>query len=221
MLINILGGDGGGKTTQVARLIRWVRERHDLPVDSVAKRDIFDTATYPECDFFGVPYEHVAHRCLPNMRGTARAFWLYYMNAVLASEIEQRRDVVVFHDGYWHKHYATEAAMGLDPDWLLAMGSALPEPDLTIVFDIDPREIVRRGHVHKPYESGCDFACSDASFIAQQDKVRFHLMRLARERGYRVVDAAQDEDALFATLCTIIAPLLETMVVRRGSGVVA
>lgn len=122
------------------------------------------------------------------MKQEARALWLIYMNMVLIKSYHPTIRQVVFLDGYWHKHYATEAALGIDKTWLKNIGSAFPEPDLTLVIDIDPRRIVERGHKHQPYESGCDFECSDASFIRHQDKVRRILLELADERQYYVLD---------------------------------
>ncbi|MFP5394269.1 MAG: dTMP kinase [Gammaproteobacteria bacterium] len=213
MLINILGGDGGGKSTQIGHLLRWLADK-GVAARTMAKRDIFDLERFPECDYFGVPYEHVAHQCLPRMRAEGRALFLYYMNAQLIRGLPPRDDEVVILDGYWHKHYATEAALGIDADWLLGMGKVFPEPDLSILLDIDPREIVRRGHRHRPYESGCDPACSDASFIAHQDKVRGYLQELARARAYRIVDAARSEGEVLASLQALVTPALER--VRSG-----
>lgn len=209
MLINILGPDGGGKTTQVTRLLSWVTDTFGVPARSMAKRDIFDAERFPECAFFGCSYETLAHHFLPQMLDESRALWLIYMNAVLIRRQPPQPDEVVFLDGYWHKHYATEAAFGLSPEWLLEVCRFFPEPDLTILLDIDPRVIVARGHRHHPYESGCDFAVRDESFIAHQDKVRAYLLDLAARRGYTVVPADQSEDDLFRELISHIAPLIE------------
>lgn len=208
MLINILGGDGGGKTTQIALVSDWLRKTHDAPVRTMAKKDIFDPLRVPECDFFGVTYETLAHQRLPRMIGESRALWLIYMNAVLIHRLPPQPGEVVLHDGYWHKHYATEAAMGVDGQWLLDVCRFFPEPDVTILLDIDPRAIVARGHRHRPYESGCDFDCGDATFIAHQDKVRAHLLALARSRNYPVIDAEQPVERVFDILCGLLTPRL-------------
>lgn len=208
MFVNLLGGDGCGKSTQIAKLLAWAREDMGVPARSMAKRDIFDAERVPECDFFGISYERLAHEFLPRMRAESRALWLIYMNAVLIRSLPPRSGELLLHDGYWHKHYATEAAMGLDPAWLRAVCGFFPEPDLTLLLDIDPRTIVARGHVHKPYESGCDFGCGDDAFIRHQDKVRQHLLQLARERGYLVIDADRPEEDLFVELQHHIAPRL-------------
>ncbi|WP_255990079.1 dTMP kinase [Chitinolyticbacter albus] len=211
MLINILGSDGGGKTTQIAQLIQWTQQTFGLPARSLVKRDLFDAGRFPESAFFGCDYETLAHRLLPQMPAEGRALWLFYMNAVLIRGAPPQGREVVFLDGYWHKHFATEAALGLDTQWLLDVCRCFPEPDLTLLLDIDPRVTVARGHVHKPYESGCDFECSDASFIRQQDAVRRHLLQLAQSRGYPVLDAERGVDEVFDTLCEHIAPLLELL----------
>lgn len=217
MLVNILGGDGGGKTTQVERLVEWVRDQFGVAARGMAKRDIFDAERVPECDFFRIDYEALAHRFLPRMLGESRALWLIYMNAVLIRRRTPQSDEVVFHDGYWHKHYATEAALGIDPRWLLDVCRVFPEPDVTLVLDINPRTIVARGHSHKPYESGCDFGCSDASFVRHQDKVRAHILSLARDRGYPVIDADQPVERLFDVLTSQLRPPLTERFGEPGS----
>ncbi|WP_052216259.1 dTMP kinase [Sphingomonas sp. ERG5] len=208
MFVNILGGDGCGKSTQIDRLLAWARDERGIPARSMAKRDIFDAERVPECAFFGVPYENLAHEFLPQMRDESRALWLIYMNAVLIRALPPRSGELLLHDGYWQKHYATEAAMGLDPAWLGAVCSFFPEPDLTLVLDMDPRAIVARGHVHRPYESGCDWSCSDGAFISHQDKVRMHLRTLADARGYDIIDADRSADMVFLDIRQRLEPLL-------------
>jgi thymidylate kinase len=208
MLMNVLGGDGCGKTTQVCHLLDWLSGELQLGARALAKRDLIDQNIFPGSDYFGTPYEHVAHQCLPRMKGESRALFLYYMNAMLIRGAPPRPGEVVIMDGYWHKHYATEAAMGIDPQWLIGMGAAFPEPDVTIVLDLDPRVIVERGHRHKPYESGCDFTCSDDAFIAHQDKVRSYIRAISKERNYPVIDANCPERELFRRIQDAVLPLI-------------
>jgi len=215
MLINILGPDGCGKTTQIANLIKWVEETLGRRARSMAKRDIFDVERFPECGFFGCRYEKLAHELLPMMADESRALWLIYMNAVLIRRHPPMENEIVFLDGYWHKHYATEAALGLDKQWLLNVCSFFPEPDVTLLLDIDPRVTVARGHVHKPYESGCDFACSDEAFIIHQDKVRANLLKLAEMRGYFVLSANKSVEALFQEIRERLEPLVSNTPPRR------
>lgn len=209
MLVNILGADGCGKTTQISKLIAWTRD-FGLSARSLAKRDIFDLNRYPECAFFGCEYETLAHELLPRMRGESRALWLIYMNAVLIRGNPPSEREVVFLDGYWHKHYATEAAFGISERWLLDVCAFFPEPDITVVLDLDPQTIVQRGHLHHPYESGCDFGCSDLAFVQHQGKVRGVIRRLADAKGYAVFDADRPVDELFAALTGYLeAPIRE------------
>lgn len=208
MFINILGPDGCGKTTQIEKLERWIGEELNLPVRRLEKRSIYQRKRYPECEFLGVSYENLAHRLLPSMYGESRAMWLFYMLAVSVRHYPPRENEVVLADGYWQKHYATEAAMGLDGGWLEQTCAFFPEPDLTLVLDMDPREVVARGHEHKPYESGCDFSCSDAAFVTHQDKVRRHILALASRRGYEVLAANAPVESLFARLRERLAPSL-------------
>jgi thymidylate kinase len=205
MLINVLGCDGCGKSTQIEKLINWAEIRTPYSARSLAKRDIFDTSTFPECDFFGCEYDKLAHQLLPQMKGEARALWLIYMNAVLIKSAPAKPGEIVFLDGFWHKHYATEAALGVDKAWLLDVCAFFPEPDITVLLDLGPERTVARNHQHRPYESGCDFDCKDESFIAHQEKVRALLLDLAETRGYQVIDADRSVDEIFDSIVETIS----------------
>lgn len=57
-------------------------------------------------------------------------------------------------DRYWASGYAYGTADGLDPDWLLAIHSALPQPDLTVFLDITVEEsFLRRPVREDTYEA--------------------------------------------------------------------
>ena len=217
MLINILGGDGCGKSTQIRRLLDWTSASLKHPARLLAKKTLFDRDLFPECDIFGITYETLAHERLPRMPDEARALWLIYMNMALIRGAPANPGEVVYLDGFWQKHYATEAALGTDSSWLRQVCAPFPEPDLTILLDLDPAVIVARSHEHKPYESGCDFACRDENFLQHQYRVRDILLTLAKERGYFVVDANRPEEELFGCLCSLIGPHIEKHANRRDT----
>jgi dTMP kinase len=59
-------------------------------------------------------------------------------------ERELERGTVVICDRYLASSIAYGEAQGLDPEWLLDMQKYLPQPDVTILLDIDPQVSARR-----------------------------------------------------------------------------
>lgn len=204
MFINILGGDGCGKTTQIRRLERWLSTQN-IPVRSIGKRDVYQHDLYSGSPIFNIEYPVLAHQRLPYMPEESRALFLYYMYMLLIRANPPMENEVLLVDGYWHKHYATEVALGINKDWLLNMGQAFPRPDLTIFLELDPELINERGHEHKPYESGCNFSCSDEAFAQHQHRVVSHLRDLALANGYNIVDAGRLEENIFFDIQQIIS----------------
>ena len=204
MLINVLGCDGCGKSTQIEKLIGWVHDDTPLRARSLTKKNIFDAARFPDTALIGVPDPNLAHRLLPSVNKENRALWLILMNLVLIQGDPPEMGEVVFLDGYWQRYYATEAALGVDESWMRAVCSVFAEPDATVLIDIDPKVIVARGRVHNPYESGCDFDCSDESFIDHQEKVRSILLDLAEEKAWHVIDGDNTQSDIFAAIITCI-----------------
>jgi thymidylate kinase len=204
VLINVLGCDGYGKSTQIEKLISWVRDHTPHHARSLTKMDIFDSARFPDTALIGVPDPALAHRLLPIVNKESRALWLISMNLVLIQRDPPEAGEIVILDGYWKKYYAVEAVLGVDESWMRSVCSIFAVPEATVLIDIDPKAIVARGRVHNPYESGCNFDCSDEAFIDHQNKVRSILLDLANENAWHVVDGDNAEDNVFAAILTCI-----------------
>ena len=203
MLFNVVGIDGCGKSTQIDLLRPWVEQQFGLPTRLIRKADIFDADTFPDADrFFGCSYRELMYEILPNMKGESRAMFLFYM---LATSVCNRpigeREVAII-DGGWIKHVATEAAMGVDPEWLAQATAFFPRPDFTVMLDIDPETVVQRrkdgGYgPHAPYECGCRIDVKDADFIAQMNATAQYLHQFAQTEGWVVIDARKSARRVF------------------------
>jgi len=200
MLINIVGPDGSGKTTQLELLDGWLPTATALPHRFLTKADIFDTERFPECEFLGCEYSFMAHAQLPIMQGASRAMCLYFMLTLNVTRHPPLADEVVIADGYWHKHWATEKALGLPDEWLTALGSQMPEPELTLCLDMSAERIVARGRTRHPYESGLDMQARPESFIAHQTRVRANMLEMAARRDWVVINADRDAQAVQSDL---------------------
>ncbi len=216
MLINIVGCDGSGKTTQIQLLKPWIEESFRCPVRVVSKGNIFNFDLFPECRFFGCSYEELTDEILPQMKGESRSLILFYMMAVSICHYPPREDEVVLLDGYWHKNYATEAALGVDPHWLRLVGSFFPIPDVSILLEIEPERIVDRNHDHKPYECGCTFDCSDQEFVENQTKVFSFLKGMAKLENWIIVDARRPKMVIFDELKLLLHDRVAKLVTTQS-----
>lgn len=169
MLINIVGCDGTGKTTQMEMIQPWIEAVTGLSVRTLSKRSIFDGDRFPEARLFGPSYEDIMTNIMPTMQGESRSLFLFFILAVAICRYPPSKHEVVLLDGGWQKHYATEAVLGVPMDWLKGLGSGLPEPDLTVLLDMAPSRIVTRRQLahesHGPYECGCRYDLTDEAFL--------------------------------------------------------
>ena len=138
VLITFEGVEGSGKTTQMARIGRWLRERgHKVELtrepDGTALgtgiRRLFERGPQPLAQvflFLAARHQHVAEKIRP---------WLASGRVVLC---DRYTDATVAYQG---------SAGGIDSSTIrelnvLATGGVFP--DLTLLFDLDPAEGFRR-----------------------------------------------------------------------------
>lgn len=197
MLINFVGCDGSGKTTQLQLVKGWIHEQFDCRVRVSSKSDVVRLEHFPEHRIFSSSYQELAHEIVPQMKSQSRALFLFYLVAAATCRCPPRDDEVLLVDGYWQKIFATEAALGLDSAWLRQVCSFFPEPDVTILLDVEPERIVGRCPEPNPYECGCSFDCTESSFIENQRKVYTILRETACSDNWIVVDARRSKTAIF------------------------
>jgi dTMP kinase len=214
MFITFEGGEGGGKTTQVARLAAtleaqghavWTtREPGGTPVAEAIRRIVLQPAATVEAlrGARGLPDAQ------PELDPITPVAELLLMNAARAQHvaaIRQRlaRGEVVISDRFADATLAYQGAgRGLD----LAAVRAVIElatgglaPDLTILLDLEPRQGLRR-KLHAQRNRLDD---EDLAFHAQ---VRAAYLALAQQEPMRwlVVDATQPADALAAQIAEAV-----------------
>ena len=197
MLISFEGVEGSGKTTQIARLARWLRHQgHRVEVtrepDGTAigagVRRLFERGPQPLTEvflFMAARHQHVVEKIGP---------WLRRGRIVLC---DRYTDATVAYQGY---------GRGIDPATIRelnvqATGGALP--DLTLLFDLDPaegfRRIGRRRLDHFEREK-----------LAFHRRVRRGYLEIQRAepKRVRIVDAAQPPAAVGAQLRILVLELL-------------
>lgn len=197
MLITFEGVEGSGKTTQMARLGRWLRNRgHRVELTrepdgtalGVGVRRLFERSPQSLTEvflFLAARHQHVAEKIRP---------WLDRGRLVLS---DRYTDATVAYQGY---------GRGIDPATIRelnvqATGGVLP--DLTLLFDLDPaegfRRIGRRRLDHFEREK-----------LAFHRRVRRGYLEIQRaeSKRVRVIDAAREPAAVGAEVRRLVEEFL-------------
>ena len=101
----------------------------------------------------------------------------------LTGRIERGGVVIV--NRYTPSNLAYGVAHGLPRSWLGTLETGLPKPDVVVVLDVSPRTSLLRKR------RGRDVHESDLTYL---NKVRRAYLSLAKEYGWRVVDARGDTE---------------------------
>ena len=108
---------------------------------------------------------------------------------------ERERGTVVVCDRYLASSVAYGEAQGLDPAWLTAMQTYLPQPDVTVLLDIPPEISARRKR------DGRDRYEQDLALLA---RVRESYLRQAAG-GWARIDAGRHRDAVAADVWAAVS----------------
>jgi dTMP kinase len=193
------GGEGVGKSTQIARAAGWLRELgHDVletrepggtPLGLELRRLVLD------------PAGHVTPRAETLLYATDRA---YHVETMIQPALEAGRIVIT--DRYVDSTLAYQGAgRGLDDARVItrwATGGLLP--DLTVLLDLDPGIGLQRAGARSSFDR------LEAASLAFHEAVRRGFLALADEDPgrYAVIDAALDPDAIAALVRDAIAARL-------------
>jgi len=113
-------------------------------------------------------------------------------------ERELQRGTVLICDRYLASSVAYGEALGLDPAWLIDMQKYLPQPDLTVLLDIEPGVSARRKTADRDrYERD----------LALLGRVRDSYLRHASV-GWVRLDASRERDAVAVDVWNAVAPML-------------
>jgi dTMP kinase len=99
--------------------------------------------------------------------------------------MEEDRVVVV--NRYSGSNYAYGVAQGLSLDWLMGLERGLPEPDLTILIDVQPETSLERKAIER------DIHEQDQTLLK---RVRLEYLKLAERFGWRVINGSRSTAAV-------------------------
>jgi dTMP kinase len=177
VFIAIEGIDAVGKKTQTSILKSWLASKgltihtlsfpaYETVIGKEIRKFLEGTVSYP-----------------PQVRAMLYAANRWEKKADLET-ILSRNDVTIV-NRYTGSNLAYGLSSGLQLEWLLNLEEGLPEPDLVLVLDAPPAELVpRRGDRKDSYERN----------INLQEKARSAYLNLAEKFGWTVVDANRSID---------------------------
>ena len=204
-LIVIEGSDGVGRSTQVQHLVKSLSARGYPVRESGLKRSAVIGRS------LRAVMEH------PTV--CPRTLALFYASDF--AEMLERNIVpalsagfVVLADRYFFSLLARGSIRGVPLEWLEKIYQIALRPDLTIYLDCPPEVLAERSLRKRPeldyWEAGLDLGRGQGlfqSFVSYQTSIRARFRDLSETYGMVVVDAAQEEEAVAATIAGLVAPL--------------
>jgi dTMP kinase len=212
MLIVITGCDGSGKST----VVRWLAQElsaQGYKVHVVDTWALNQPDRYPECKFLSNDVREIK-QCGTAMRSPERALFLLWMIAQAASTVRSANpDDIFIADGYWPKHAASEVESGFPESLVRGVARLLPQPDLTVLLDVDPQTALHRkcGHF-TPYECGSVTTPSPQAFLSFQSRIRKWLALWANEDDWVRIDTR----CATHTVCSAIQDLVQARLINTN-----
>jgi dTMP kinase len=212
-LIVIEGTDGVGRTTQMNLLKPWLEEMGHAVLATGIMRSV-------------LAGEGIRRAKERNSLGRVTQTLFYATDFVdrLEKEIVPalRAGFIVLTDRYIYSLIARASVRGADPRWIRSIYSVALQPDVVFYLRLGlehliPRVVFSRGFDY--WESGRDlFPALDIyeSFGAYQSALLAEFDRLSGEYRFEIVDAALEENQIFARLQAGIKRVLEQQPAKRG-----
>jgi dTMP kinase len=183
MVICVVGGDGSGKTTQIARLTTFFSEQERTVVPVTIWDAFVDPAVVSKLPFKRPSDVYAYLKLLGPVSRTH--FFFHALHLALERAWDHTPDVLLL-NAYWYKYFATEIAHGGDPALLRQLAAGFPEPDLTFYLSVDPEEAFSRKTHRSDYESG--YGRNEQTTLAFQRRAHEALHALAVEYSWIKLD---------------------------------
>ncbi|MEV6426671.1 aminotransferase class III-fold pyridoxal phosphate-dependent enzyme [Nocardia sp. NPDC051463] len=197
-LICIAGGDGSGKTTQVAR----IAAEFEAQGQTVAAVTIWDAFLDPKVSS-KLPWRSPAeiYGYLKLLSPLSRAHFLFHAMQLSFDLAAERGVDIMLANAYWYKYFATEVAHGGDPTVLRQLAAGFPEPDRTFYLTVGPQDALGRKQLRSDYESGYG---DEEAFLAFQHRSHSALEALSEEFDWvRLDGTAAPADITAAVLAQL------------------
>jgi dTMP kinase len=186
-LIVVEGADGSGRSSQIARLVRWLEASGHATVQVGLKRS---TLVSEELD--------QAKRGNILSRTTLSLFYATDFADQLENMIlpSLKAGFMVLADRYIYTLMVRDMVRGMDEGWLKNLYGMALVPDAVFYLNVSPEELVLRNfaktHALDYWESGMDLGLSRNmfdSFLKYQALVDKNFRKLQATYGFTIVDA--------------------------------
>jgi len=205
-LIVVEGADGSGRSTQIARLVRWLEGCGHATVQVGLKRSTLVS-------------EELEHAKQGNILGHVTMSLFYATD--FADQLENiilpslKAGFMVLADRYIYTPMVRDLVRGMDDGWLMNLYGMAVVPDAVFYLNVSSEELVQRNFAKKHtldyWESGMDLGLSRDMFdslIKYQALVREQFRRLESDHRFTIVDGEQPVEEVTEELQRRIAPIL-------------
>lgn len=195
-LVCVAGGDGAGKSTQIAELAAALRARDIRPAIVSAWDALSDPIVARRLPFGRRSEVHEYVRVLGP--GSRPHFMFHALHVAYERALAKSPDVILL-NAYWYKYFATELAHGGDPALLRAWTLGFPPPVRTFYLRISPETALERKSLRSDYESGYGDA---AAFVEFQGRSQQVLEELCAEMNWTELDGTLPPEELTNAMIT-------------------
>lgn len=208
--ITFEGGEGAGKSTQIERLARRMRaKKYDVlvtrePGGSPGAEAVRHVLLSGAAEPFGPKMEAI-------LFAAARSD---HVEQVIRPAVE--RGSIVLCDRFMDSSRVYQGVTGgLDPDFMRALEEVAINgmvPDLTLIFDIDPAEGLKRATARRGAGDGPDRFEKETLAVHQRRRDAFLAIAAAEPERCIVIDASADPDAVENVVTAAVFAALEARV---------
>ena len=191
-LIVVEGADGSGRSTQIARLVRWLEGSGHATVQVGLSRSTLVKEELDQAKNGNI----LSHTTLSLFYATDFADQLE--NIILPA---LKSGFMVLADRYIYTLMVRDLVRGMDENWLKNLYGIALVPDAVFYLNVSPEELVQRNfsktHALDFWESGMDLGLSRDlfdSFLQYQALVGKQYLRLQSTYGFNIVDAHRSVD---------------------------
>ena len=206
--ITFEGGEGAGKSTQIERLARKMRaKKYDVvvtrePGGSPGAEAVRHVLLSGAAEPFGPKMEAL-------LFAAARSD---HVEQVIRPAVE--RGSIVLCDRFMDSSRVYQGVTGdIDPAFMDALEKVAVNgmvPDMTLIFDIDPTEGLRRATVRRGTEAAADRFEKETLAIHQRRRDAFLAIATAEPERCIVIDASADPDTVENVVTAAVFAALET-----------
>jgi dTMP kinase len=205
-LIVVEGGDGSGRSTQIAQLGDWLESCGHATVRVGLKHSALVSEELEKAQQGNI----LSHTTLSLFYATD--FADQFENTLIPA---LKAGFIVLSDRYVYTLMARDLVRGMDEAWLRNIYGIAIEPDAVFHLEVPPEELVQRSLAKYAaldyWESGMDLGFSRDmydSFLKYQTLMQKAFKRLQSIYHFNIIDANRPADAIYAELQKKISAVL-------------